>query len=669
MPGGDPEAASGDSLSGLGRLLDPLVAGGLGVSIVLRILQGGAAADMAQPSLNFAADALLAATVVLFALRAAAHARLVLPPLRVLVPLAALVAAAWLSLAGAEDLYAALRRACHWTAAGLLACLAYSHAARKGGAAALVALVIGAVGVVAALAAKERLIDIPEARARYAADLTIADIPPELRGEFEARLHTDQASGPFVIPNGLGAFLAMGALAAGGVAVGCARAGRRGAAALAGAVAAASLAGIALAAQKGGWLGLAGGGAVAALALVPARARRARAALEAGITAGVLAGIVATAATSSATFERLPGGLGLSAAVRHEYAEAALRLFRERPLLGVGAGNFGVHMTRVKDARAEETRFVHDDYLEALAEMGPLGAGALAALWLLAIRLVPVEGDGQERPCALAAGGFVGALLVAPFGLRYADPLVLFAAGGAIFVIAIALAPRLRTPVAAAAVAAFAIQSAIDFLHPEHGILAAALALAAAASPAPPLVLRLPAAARVAVPAAAFGLFAALAYGLLPRAFLADALRAPGASPSEEEIRAAAGALPIDPLPRILLADLLAEDARRAPGDPAVRERALAAYRDAVAGRRGLADVKARAGLLAQDLGSDPAPWFAAAVEAYPTHPRYRFLLGRTTRSREHLEAALALDCAVRHERLRLSPEERTLALRLLAGL
>lgn len=708
-----PEATSGSS-GEIARLLAPLATGGVALAIVLRIFQGGATEDVVEPSLNLIADALLLAAVVIAALRAALEGEIALPPARLLVPLGGLVAAAWLSLLRAEDLYAGLRRAELFSAAALLALLVFPLAARRESAAGLLAIVLAAGAVTAGLAWKERLFDLAEARAEYRKNPALAEVAPELRADYESRLFTDQVSGPFLLPNGLGAFLAMTALAAGAAALATRGAGR----VLATATAALALGGMVFTHEKGCWLALAAGAAVAA-------GRRKLLVAGAALAA---AGLVAVAIVPTERLERLPGGLSI--AVRKEYWQTALRMAAERPLTGVGAGNFGEHYARLKPARAEETRFAHDDYLEALAEMGPLGAASLVAFWVIAVagrkRMGQVpppgplpEGGGLTRvgevappcvpsgaPVAMIVGGSLSFLLLPLlnrhtqiiWGLGIGEAPTIFIRlshllGIAFVVLAIAFervlraaSPRILAAGAAGGAAAFALQAGIDFLHVESGLLVAAIALAAIAwSGAPPLVLRPPAPVRALAAAAAFALFVLVATSLLPRLLASDAAKAEASQAmrrgevarAESALAAAIEAVPADVVARAMLADALAA---RDAGDAA-----LAAYAAATAGRSGLADVKARAAAL---LGADPRAlaWLDAAVRAYPTHPRYRFLAGRAhaaayLRDSVHperaerdegardLEAALAADDATRLARVKLAPPEREAARDLLRRL
>ena len=96
-----------------------------------------------------------------------------------------------------------------------------------------------------------------------------------------------------------------------------------------------------------------------------------------------------------------PGDSGIAYAsdesVAHRFAEnlAAIHMFRDNPLLGVGPGNYSVQYLDYAqniglDNRAEERTGVeqaaHNLYLEALAELGLLGASAFFAVIGFAVR-------------------------------------------------------------------------------------------------------------------------------------------------------------------------------------------------------------------------------------------------------------------------------------------
>jgi len=101
----------------------------------------------------------------------------------------------------------------------------------------------------------------------------------------------------------------------------------------------------------------------------------------------------------------------LSIRGRLEFWRAALRIFRDHPWLGTGAGTFGaVHAAYQQDARFY-ARDAHNLYLQTLAELGWPGGGALAAV-LVALVVIArrarraVRGEAEDE--ALVAGCIAG---------------------------------------------------------------------------------------------------------------------------------------------------------------------------------------------------------------------------------------------------------------------
>ena len=130
-----------------------------------------------------------------------------------------------------------------------------------------------------------------------------------------------------------------------------------------------------------------------------------------------------------------------------------LAMYRDAPVWGVGPGNFPVRFPRYAEPNASADHVLsptivpgraHDDLLERLAETGPLGAGALlalyAALGVAALRRAGRarrEGhDGDVGPAAAGAGSvaaFAGAGLT---GFPFAMPATVFLLGVALGVLA-----------------------------------------------------------------------------------------------------------------------------------------------------------------------------------------------------------------------------------------
>ncbi|MGF1653962.1 MAG: O-antigen ligase family protein [Actinomycetales bacterium] len=192
-------------------------------------------------------------------------------------------------------------------------------------------------------------------------------------------------------------------------------------------------------------------GAGAILAVLVDRAARTRnvptwLAAATLLTGAALAG-VASQQVRSAVWEVTATRIGAGSSFRLDAAAAALRELHGSPLVGVGPGNGQV--TWRDDAGAAVTlRFLHDEYLQVLLELGLIGAALLVVVLLTLWRSVHrgrPEGTAPPLDRATWAG-------------------------------------------AAAATAAFAVHSGFDFLWhvPALPVLAAVLlALAAVPPPAP----------------------------------------------------------------------------------------------------------------------------------------------------------------------------------------
>ena len=175
--------------------------------------------------------------------------------------------------------------------------------------------------------------------------------------------------------------------------------------------------------SKGGWLA----GGVVLLVFIISRgrvwlARRWRPML------GVALGIGILLAAALASFPRLrehvtatSGRLGPSAAVRLQYWAAGVEMWRSHPVVGVGPGNFKNHYTRHMLVTAEETTHAHNDYVELLAECGPLAAVAYVAFWLFVLTMTLRRQrastepwpDTPDLPLLLPMAGVLGIILAA----------------------------------------------------------------------------------------------------------------------------------------------------------------------------------------------------------------------------------------------------------------
>ncbi len=187
---------------------------------------------------------------------------------------------------------------------------------------------------------------------------------------------------------------------------------------------------LAVARTRGAWLGAAAGVLVFAALRRPALSRRAVAGgaailLAAGLAAAVPGRWTAHDALDAKRFE--PGSQVVLEALNTSSPVARTRLglwrrtwamYRDAPLTGVGPGNFAVLFPRYAEPGAAEDgvlspglapRRAHDDLLERLAETGPLGLGALLALYgaaaMAAVRRARrARAAGDHANLAFAAG-------------------------------------------------------------------------------------------------------------------------------------------------------------------------------------------------------------------------------------------------------------------------
>ncbi len=101
-----------------------------------------------------------------------------------------------------------------------------------------------------------------------------------------------------------------------------------------------------------------------------------------------------------------------TAALRMTYWRTGLRMAADRPLAGVGLGNFGAAYPAYQYPGAGDVTVAHNDYLQALCETGLLGFAAFIGFWawLLAhgARRIRLEENASER--WLMAGLFAGLL-------------------------------------------------------------------------------------------------------------------------------------------------------------------------------------------------------------------------------------------------------------------
>lgn len=318
------------------------------------------------------------------------------------------------SVLRASHRLAALELAIGHLASGLFLCFALQALGRGG----LVALLLAALGAASVLAFIQYAVVYPDAAAQ------VAELPVEMRNRHAAR----EPQAAFLGPNQFAGFLVLALPLALGAAV---DARRRGLAALAAPVATLGFgaACLALTGSLGAWVAaVAAAVAFIALALTRQRGRRAAVALAAGGAALLLALVLFTPLLEKAAQR------SHSLHVRRIYWQAAARLVAERPLLGAGLGNFEEHYGRLKGDVQQETRQVHNDYLQVLAETGVVGFLAFAGFLLFGLRRAtaaeapPPDDAPPLPPWILPVAGAAAFLLLT---VRFGGDLSLFGAGAA----------------------------------------------------------------------------------------------------------------------------------------------------------------------------------------------------------------------------------------------
>jgi len=195
------------------------------------------------------------------------------------------------------------------------------------------------------------------------------------------RLKNKRAFANFALPNSLAAFLLLTGPAT--VALAVSARWRTGRLLLIACLALMAVA-LFLTFSKGGWL--AGAAALALFLLWRGRAWLKRwgppAALCAAAAAAALAAALLLSPSLRGRMAAMSDELARTVHVRTQYWTGALSMWRSRPVLGVGPGNFQNHYMGHRPVTAEETKQVHNDYLSLLADCGPVAAAGYALFWI-----------------------------------------------------------------------------------------------------------------------------------------------------------------------------------------------------------------------------------------------------------------------------------------------
>ena len=586
-------------------LLLTLAQVGVGIDVVLRIFGGGGVASQAEPAFELTRIG-IAFTTAFFVFAAIALSRkpICTPPWYLCVPVALALGALALAAAGAEDPLVAWVRWLSYGSHALFGFVVFVLVRLRLGLWVVATLLAAAIPMLA-LAAHERMVQLPAAAAAFAVDATSTGLSTELNRSVEERLSHASVSGPFSIPNGLGGWAAMVAVCA----LMLTRSVRSWPVML---CALAAVVVMAASGQKGCWLVAMAALAVAWLFQLGSWWRRgALAALVLGIAFywAVLFGC------APSTVETFPGGV--SVAVRTEYAVAATRLIRERPLLGWGPGGFSTHMVRVKVPEGEETRFVHNDALELAVDGGLVSCllvglalcGLVGRLWFGSVCDPAARGcqDRSPRQAAYLTGLALGAIaLVLIWGPTWsvlALAVWLCAFTPVLQRVLGSCSPHALHAACVAVVVGFLLQAQFDFMVSEPGLVGAVMVagMSALAWQRPAQVAARPWRS-LALVVAAVCFSATLALGLLytPRRWQVelDLERAEAAMnagflevAATNLVEANAGAL-LDWKPTIWLAQVRAAQFRRTR-NPQYRAEADRLFGEAVAGKLAWGAVKA----------------------------------------------------------------------------
>ncbi len=469
--------------------------------------------------------------------------------------------------------------------------------------------------------------------------------------ELQHRHATREPFAAFTGPNQLAAFLVLTLPLALGAAI---DARPRGIAAFAPPALALGLGAVVLVltGSLGGWVSLAcAAAAFAALALTRKRGRPAAVAL------GAAAAALAVGLLLFSPLLEKAAAKSHSLHVRRAYWTAAGRVIAERPLLGVGLGNFEDHYARVKGDIQQEVRQVHNDYLQVLAETGLVGLLAFAAFLGVGLRRAvaaeaePAPDPAPLPPWLLPSSGAAAFLLLF---LRSDDPASL--AGAAAWPLAAWAAGRTSAPGpwtrigAAAGFLGLLVHLSVDFLWVEPGValaLGAGLGLLLAYAPRG-VEVRLPAAA-CAGSAIALALVAGPLFILAGPALAADRELAAARAAERPELQdaLAEAAQGHNPLLAEAYETYAAARFAMAGTDPIQVEAALQALDNAIALRPDHASHRVSAAylnfLLYLRLSREAGDVPRARADAY------------LARARQHQEKAVALYPAHAHGRYALA--------------
>jgi len=134
--------------------------------------------------------------------------------------------------------------------------------------------------------------------------------------------------------------------------------------------------------------------------------------------------VVLTVAVIAVLTDLIPSAVRDSAGARVDYWRAAVGMWRENPVRGLGPGGFAGAYARFRAPGAEEGRMPHNIYLGLASEMGAIGLAAFICLWISCIRELV---KSQILPRLLSGQAHPGSRSSCPCGRARAEKAIPFA--------------------------------------------------------------------------------------------------------------------------------------------------------------------------------------------------------------------------------------------------
>ncbi len=150
-------------------------------------------------------------------------------------------------------------------------------------------------------------------------------------------------------------------------------------------------------------------------------------ALAAGIVviAAIMLGTsIGLSPTLRTRLDGMAGELGGSARVRTQYWMAGLSMWRTSPVLGIGPGNFKHYYMTHQSVAAEEAQHAHNDYVQILAECGPLALAGYVLFWAAVLigsarqrEELTLPPESPPLQIVLPIAGVLGVMAAGHFGI------------------------------------------------------------------------------------------------------------------------------------------------------------------------------------------------------------------------------------------------------------